>query len=177
MYPAVWHAGSSSSARRLRRQARLRADRPQQVDPRPEPARRRGWSGPNSKSSTAARDEQRTLRHLGHRRMMRPGPPAPLDIPDMPRSTARAAERSTIAAVQDIALVLVIVLIVVVIWRGPKTLPLLGRAFGQGVREARREVDEIKGDGENAHAAAARRLTADTARAPRLWAADRPAPS
>lgn len=50
---------------------------------------------------------------------------------------------------QDIALVLVIVLIVVVIWRGPKTLPLLGRAFGQGVREARREIDEIKGDGEN----------------------------
>ena len=47
---------------------------------------------------------------------------------------------------QDIALVLVIVLIVVVIWRGPKTLPLLGRAFGQGVREARREIDELKSD-------------------------------
>jgi Sec-independent protein translocase protein TatA len=46
----------------------------------------------------------------------------------------------------DIAIVLVIVLIVVVIWRGPKTLPLLGRAFGQGVREARREIDEIKTD-------------------------------
>jgi Sec-independent protein translocase protein TatA len=46
----------------------------------------------------------------------------------------------------DLALVLVIVLVVVIIWRGPKTLPLLGRAFGQGVREARREIDEIKGD-------------------------------
>lgn len=46
----------------------------------------------------------------------------------------------------DLALVLVIVLVVVIIWRGPKTLPLLGRAFGQGVREARKEIDEIKGD-------------------------------
>ncbi len=46
----------------------------------------------------------------------------------------------------DIVLVLIIVLIVVVIWRGPKTLPLLGRAFGQGVKEARKEIDELKGD-------------------------------
>jgi TatA/E family protein of Tat protein translocase len=46
----------------------------------------------------------------------------------------------------DILIVLVIVLIVVVIWRGPKTLPLLGRAFGQGVKEARKEMGEIKSD-------------------------------
>ena len=45
----------------------------------------------------------------------------------------------------DLALVLVIVLVVVLIWRGPKTLPLLGRAFGQGVKEARKELDEMKG--------------------------------
>jgi TatA/E family protein of Tat protein translocase len=44
----------------------------------------------------------------------------------------------------DIALVLIIVLVVVILWRGPKTLPLLGRAFGQGVREARKEMDEIR---------------------------------
>jgi Sec-independent protein translocase protein TatA len=31
-------------------------------------------------------------------------------------------------------------------WRGPKTLPLLGKAFGQGVREARKEMDEMKSD-------------------------------
>ena len=47
----------------------------------------------------------------------------------------------------DIFIVLVIVLIVVVIWRGPKTLPLLGRAFGQGVKEARKEMGEMKSDG------------------------------
>jgi Sec-independent protein translocase protein TatA len=65
------------------------------------------------------------------------------------RRVWRAADigrRSTIEAV-DIVLILVIVLIVVVIWRGPKTLPMLGKAFGQGVKEARREIDEIKGDG------------------------------
>lgn len=46
----------------------------------------------------------------------------------------------------DLAIILVIVLVVVLIWRGPKTLPLLGRAFGQGVREARREIDELKSE-------------------------------
>lgn len=43
-------------------------------------------------------------------------------------------------------IVLIIALIVVLMWRGPKTLPLLGRAFGQGVKEARKEIGEIKGD-------------------------------
>ena len=47
----------------------------------------------------------------------------------------------------DIAIVLIVVLIIVLVWRGPKTLPQLGKAFGQGVKEARREIDEIKGDG------------------------------
>ena len=46
----------------------------------------------------------------------------------------------------DILLVLVLILVVVIIWRGPKTLPLLGRAFGQGVKEARKEIGEIKSD-------------------------------
>ena len=61
------------------------------------------------------------------------------------RRPADIGRRSTIPAV-DIVLILVIVLIVVVIWRGPKTLPLLGKAFGQGVKEARREIDELKPD-------------------------------
>ncbi|HEY4189722.1 MAG TPA: twin-arginine translocase TatA/TatE family subunit [Candidatus Limnocylindrales bacterium] len=46
----------------------------------------------------------------------------------------------------DLILVLIIVLIAVIVWRGPKTLPLLGKAFGQGVKEARKEMDEIKTD-------------------------------
>ena len=50
----------------------------------------------------------------------------------------------------DLAIILVILLIVVVVWRGPKTLPMLGRAFGQGVREARREIDELRTDTDDA---------------------------
>jgi TatA/E family protein of Tat protein translocase len=46
----------------------------------------------------------------------------------------------------DILVVLIVVLVIVIIWRGPKTLPLLGRAFGQGVREARKEMDEMKAE-------------------------------
>lgn len=45
-----------------------------------------------------------------------------------------------------ILLILVVILIIVIIWRGPTTLPLIGRAFGQGVKEARREINEIKAD-------------------------------
>ena len=46
----------------------------------------------------------------------------------------------------DLALILVVVLVLVLIWRGPKTLPLLGRAFGQGVKEARKEIEGVKDD-------------------------------
>ncbi len=46
----------------------------------------------------------------------------------------------------DLAIVLIVVLVVVIIWRGPKTLPLLGRAFGQGVKEARKEMESVKDD-------------------------------
>ena len=46
----------------------------------------------------------------------------------------------------DLIIVLIIVLVAVVMWRGPKTLPLLGKAFGQGVKEARKEMDDIKTD-------------------------------
>jgi Sec-independent protein translocase protein TatA len=45
----------------------------------------------------------------------------------------------------DIAIVLIIVLV----WRGPKTLPQLGKAFGQGVKEARKEIDSSNSDAES----------------------------
>ena len=44
----------------------------------------------------------------------------------------------------DLFLVLVLVLIIAIVARGPKTLPMIGRAFGQGVKEARREVGELR---------------------------------
>lgn len=46
----------------------------------------------------------------------------------------------------DILVVLVIALVIVLIWRGPKTLPKLGRALGRGVREARTEASTKFGD-------------------------------
>jgi Sec-independent protein translocase protein TatA len=48
----------------------------------------------------------------------------------------------------DMLLILIVILILVAIWRGPKTLPRLGEALGRGVREARKEAsvarDEIQ---------------------------------
>jgi Sec-independent protein translocase protein TatA len=46
----------------------------------------------------------------------------------------------------DLLLVLIVVLGVVLIWRGPKTLPKLGQALGRGVKEARREIDSADPD-------------------------------
>jgi len=46
--------------------------------------------------------------------------------------------------VSDVLLVLIVVLIIVVIWRGPKTIPEIGRMFGRGVREARIEASKLR---------------------------------
>jgi Sec-independent protein translocase protein TatA len=40
----------------------------------------------------------------------------------------------------DLLIPLVIVLILVVLWRGPKTLPKLGEALGRGYKEAKTEA-------------------------------------
>jgi Sec-independent protein translocase protein TatA len=49
----------------------------------------------------------------------------------------------------DTVLVLVVILVLAVIWRGPKNLPRIGEMLGRGVREARREAaatrDEFAG--------------------------------
>ena len=39
--------------------------------------------------------------------------------------------------------VLIVILVVVFVWRGPKTLPKIGQALGRGVREARSEAAKI----------------------------------
>jgi Sec-independent protein translocase protein TatA len=46
----------------------------------------------------------------------------------------------------DLWIVLVIILILVIVWRGPKTLPQLGRAFGRGVREAKEEAAKAQAE-------------------------------
>jgi Sec-independent protein translocase protein TatA len=44
----------------------------------------------------------------------------------------------------DLLLVLIVILVLVLMWRGPKTLPKLGEALGRGVREARTEATKAQ---------------------------------
>ncbi len=48
----------------------------------------------------------------------------------------------------DLLLILLVILVLAILWRGPKTLPRIGEALGRGVREARSEAakaqDEIQ---------------------------------
>jgi Sec-independent protein translocase protein TatA len=46
----------------------------------------------------------------------------------------------------DTAIVLGVVFVIVLIWRGPKTLPRWGQVLGRGVRAARKEADDIRAD-------------------------------
>ena len=46
----------------------------------------------------------------------------------------------------DLLVALIIVLVVVLIWRGPKTLPKIGQALGRGVREASKLRDKTDDD-------------------------------
>lgn len=46
----------------------------------------------------------------------------------------------------DLGLILIVILILVLLWRGPKTIPKLGAALGRGVREARAEARELRSD-------------------------------
>ena len=48
----------------------------------------------------------------------------------------------------DVIIVLLVILVIVVIIRGPKTIPQIGRMFGQGVREAREEINKVRRDDE-----------------------------
>jgi Sec-independent protein translocase protein TatA len=47
---------------------------------------------------------------------------------------------------QDLAIVLVVILVLVLLWRGPKTLPKLGEALGRGVREAKTEAGKAQSE-------------------------------
>ena len=46
----------------------------------------------------------------------------------------------------ELMVVLVIILILALLWRGPKTLPSLGAALGRGIKEARREAADLTTD-------------------------------
>lgn len=46
----------------------------------------------------------------------------------------------------DLVVLLIIVLAIVLVWRGPKTLPKLGQALGRGVREAKAEASKAQAE-------------------------------
>ena len=47
---------------------------------------------------------------------------------------------------KDPLIILIVILVIVIIVRGPKTLPAIGNMLGRGVKQARKEADEIKTD-------------------------------
>jgi Sec-independent protein translocase protein TatA len=46
----------------------------------------------------------------------------------------------------DTLLLLIVILVLVFIWRGPKNLPKLGNAFGRGVKEAKAELKKAQAE-------------------------------
>ena len=46
----------------------------------------------------------------------------------------------------DTFAILVVILVLVVIWRGPKTIPQIAAMLGRGVKAAREEAKEIRKD-------------------------------
>jgi Sec-independent protein translocase protein TatA len=46
----------------------------------------------------------------------------------------------------DTIVVLVVVLILVLIWRGPKMLPKWGETLGRGVKATKKEVSDLRDD-------------------------------
>jgi Sec-independent protein translocase protein TatA len=50
----------------------------------------------------------------------------------------------------DTLIILLVILVLVIIWRGPRTLPQIAAMFGRGVKAAREEADRMRSgsDGE-----------------------------
>jgi Sec-independent protein translocase protein TatA len=55
--------------------------------------------------------------------------------------------------VSDVAVVLIIVLLIALVLRGPKTLPQLGAMFGRGARAARDEAAKLRSSGKDGDSA------------------------
>lgn len=46
----------------------------------------------------------------------------------------------------DLLVVLIVILVLVIIWRGPRTIPQIGAMLGRGVRAAREEASQIRSE-------------------------------
>ena len=62
----------------------------------------------------------------------------------------------------DVLIVVVILLVIVLIWQGPKNLPKLGSALGRSISDFRKEVSLEEKDPEPPASAAATSATATT---------------
>jgi len=47
----------------------------------------------------------------------------------------------------DTLVLLIVILVLALVWRGPRTLPEIGRMLGRGVRSAREEAQSMRHDG------------------------------
>ena len=53
----------------------------------------------------------------------------------------------------DVAVVLIIILLIALVVRGPKTLPQLGAMFGRGARAARDEASKLRSNNKDGDSA------------------------
>jgi Sec-independent protein translocase protein TatA len=44
----------------------------------------------------------------------------------------------------DVLIILIVILVLAIMWRGPKTLPKFGAMLGRGVKSAREEAREVR---------------------------------
>ena len=71
-----------------------------------------------------------------------------------PRVSPARSSRNTSAAVRydarmfgvDVVIVLIVILAVVLVWRGPRILPKWGETLGRGVKATRKEVTDLQED-------------------------------
>ena len=119
---------------------RLRPDRPQQVDAGAEPSRRQRVAWPEVViGGSGSEDEQ-------HRAPRYPARPDARREAHPARAGPYADPSEYHRSMQDLAIVLIVILVLVLLWRGPKTLPKLGEALGRGVREARSEAGKAQAE-------------------------------
>src|SRR3990170_2976382 len=129
-------------------QRRLAGHRPKQIDPRPEPTRRQRVSRtqvitcgprPEHEQRSRCRIRCRVSHGVHDRPMARTYTTHQTSLRRLPTSPGVGYHRH-----MDVVAVLLVVLVLVFIWRGPKTLPQIGSVLGRGVKSAREEARAIR---------------------------------
>ena len=73
---------------------------------------------------------------------------AAIQILDFPAHRATLSQDGALyhPRMDSLLIILIVVLVLVVMWRGPKTLPKLGEALGRGVKEAKTEATKAQAE-------------------------------